>query len=184
MRLNRETSQLLIVDVQERLLPAMTAPDQVLDRVRLLAEAARRLDVPVTISEQYPKGLGATVAGVHEAAGNGARTLEKQHFSCWGDAALRVVFEAERVAGRPQIIVCGIEAHVCVAQTVLDLQAQGFATYVVGDAIASRQSASKDIAIVRMARAGAEPVTTEMVVFEWLERAGTPEFKALQPLIK
>ena len=184
MKLLRKASQLLVVDVQEKLLPAMTDGDHAAERAALLVRAAGRLDVPVTFSEQYPKGLGPTVASVAGASAEGAVTLPKTTFSCFGDDAIRRRLADLSSNGRHQIVICGIEAHVCVLQTALDLHAAGFAVAVVTDAIASRERTSKDIAILRLAQAGIAPVTSEMAMFEWIGEAGTAEFKAMLPLIK
>lgn len=171
---------LIVVDIQERLLPAMSAPERVVANGRILAAAAKALEVPIIASVQHPKGLGPTVPAVAEALPAGA-VMEKIHFSCLRDEAMR-----RRIAGlnRRQAVVVGIEAHVCVLQTADDLLAAGYHVFVVADATASRTEASHATAMARLARAGADVVTTEMVVFEWLERAGTPVFKTLSALIK
>lgn len=184
MRLERSRAQLLIVDVQERLLPAMAEPDRVLAGCERLIRAARRLDIPITLSEQYPKGLGPTVAPLREAVGAAGLVLEKVEFSCRRNATIARELGAMRSGGRDQTVVCGIEAHVCVTQTVLDLLADGAPVAVVADAVGSRRPASAELALRRLAAAGADIVDTEMVIFEWLDRAGTPEFKELQGLVK
>jgi len=178
--LEADRSLLLVVDVQERLAPAMDGGDAALARTLLLVEAARTLRVPIVVSEQYPAGLGPTLAPLLERLGEVER-LPKTHFSCADDPAIR-----ERVfaAGRRQIIVVGMEAHVCVLQSALGFAAQGLATYVVDDAVASRRASDKSAGLARMRDAGTAVVTSEMVVFEWLGRAGTPEFKALSRAVK
>jgi nicotinamidase-related amidase len=181
MLLEAKKSFLLVVDVQERLLPAMAEPDQVIVKTSLLIKAATELDVPITISEQYPRGLGHTVAGL---AGNGATRFEKLCFSCWRDQALKNHFISLHENGRPLAIVAGIEAHVCVLQTCLDLAAAGFGVFAVNDAMSSRKTQSATLAFERMRQAGVEIVNTEMVLFELLERAGTAQFKVLSALIK
>ena len=181
MLLDAKKSSLLIVDVQERLLPAMAQPSQVVERSKLLLEAASTLNIPVTISEQYPKGLGATVP---ELQSNNAGVFSKLAFSCWRDPALKQHFIDFHEADRPLVAIAGIEAHVCVLQTALDLRGAGFGVYVVADATSSRQASSVELAHARMRDAGIQLVSTEMVVFEWLERAGTAEFKALSKLVK
>jgi nicotinamidase-related amidase len=179
--LSAARSQLLVVDVQERLAPAMAEANATLARVALLAQTSSALDIPITISEQYPKGLGPTVASVLEACGSSAAIFSKMHFSCARDAGL-----AERLGGlgRRQIVVCGVEAHVCVLQTAIDLQKQGYETFVAADAIASRRPESKELALRRLASAGVDVVTTEMVAFEWLEHAGAEQFKTISRLLK
>lgn len=181
MLLDSTKSSLLVVDVQDRLLPAMTEPDRVVAKAALLLKAAQELDVPVSMSEQYPKGLGRTV---RELSGNKATVFEKLSFSCWRDAEMKKHFITLHEAGRPQVVVAGIEAHVCVLQTCIDLAQAGFGVFAVTDATSSRSQASADLAHVRMREAGVQVVNTEMAVFELLGRAGTPQFKVLSALIK
>jgi nicotinamidase-related amidase len=181
MLIDRGKASLLIVDVQEKLLPAMEAGNDVVGRCSVLLQAAKLLDVPVTISEQYPKGLGKTVAAL---ASNSAAVFEKMSFSCWRDEALKRHFIKLHDQGRPQVVIGGIEAHVCVAQTAIDMAQMGFAVYVAGDAVASRKAESKALALARFGEAGVQVVSTEMVVFELLAVAGTQEFRELSKLIK
>lgn len=183
MLMSAGKSQLLVVDIQERLLPVMADPAAVVKSAQILLQAAARLKVPVTISEQYPKGIGPTVAEVTAAAGN-AKTIEKLAFSCLREPNLEKPLLDQRSKGRPQLVLLGIEAHVCVLQTALDLKDRGFDVFVVADGVSARKKGSVDIALSRMAHAGVVPVTTEMVVFEWLQHAGTDDFKALSKLIK
>lgn len=173
-------SLLLVIDLQDRLAPAMDGLDPVLANGRILLQAARHAGVPVLATEQYPKGLGRTVAPIAELVAADA-IVEKVEFSAAAnsDVARRI---AE--AGRPDIVVFGIEAHVCVLQTVLDLRSAGRRVAMVRDACTSRQPESAAAAYGRAARWGADVVTTEMVCFEWLRRAGTPAFKAVSQLIK
>ncbi len=180
MLISRNKSCLLVVDVQVRLVPAMDAEQAVVDNTALLLKAARRLDVPVLVSEQYRRGLGPTVDAVAEFAPEGS-VVEKMHFSCMNDAGFAERF---RRIGRPMAVVAGIEAHVCVLQTAEQLLEAGGEVFVVADATSSRTRANHAAALERMRHAGARIVTTEMVVFEWLEKAGTPEFKALSALVK
>lgn len=184
MRLARNRSQLLLIDVQERLLPAIHDRERVEQRCRRLIQCARRLEVPVTVSEQYPKGLGPTTAPLRDVLGNAATVLPKTAFSCLGEPALAARLEALRTAGRDLIVIAGIEAHVCVAQTALDLAAGDWEVFAAADALGSREPESRALALDRMARHGIDVVDSEMVMFEWLERAGTPEFKELQELLK
>jgi nicotinamidase-related amidase len=181
MLLDARKSSLLVVDIQERLLPAMEAGNEVVPRTKILMQAAKALDVPIAVSEQYPKGLGSTVSALQD---NSASLFEKMSFSIWRDEALKRHFIGLHEADRPLVAVAGIEAHVCVLQSALDLRAAGFGVYVVADAVSSRKQRSADLALNRMRDAGIQVVSTEMVVFEWLEKAGTAEFKALSALIK
>jgi nicotinamidase-related amidase len=178
--IDRAKAQLLLIDMQERLLPAMAAPERVLKNAIILAKAARALDLPITVSEQYPKGLGHTVAPLKAEIGN-APVDEKVEFSCWKNAALR---ERIKQQGRDQVIVAGIEAHVCVLQTAMDLKAAGYQVFAVADAMSSRAENSAELAFARMQQAGIAIVTTEMAIFELLGAAGTPDFKQLSGLIR
>ncbi len=181
MLLNASHSSLLVVDVQDRLLPAMQEPERVVSRGAILLKAAEVLQIPVTVSEQYPKGLGHTVA---ELVTHSAATFEKLTFSCWRDAAMKDHFITLHEGGRPLVVVAGIEAHVCVLQTCIDLYNAGFGVFAVADAMSSRQNSSVDLAHQRLRAAGIQIVNTEMVIFEFLEKAGSAEFKILSALIK
>ena len=169
-----------MVDLQERLLPAIAGKENLLRNCTTLLEAARRLSVPLLISEQYPKGLGHTT---EHLAGQLApeEVVEKITFSCLASPDIAARLSA---LGRPQAVVCGAEAHVCVLQTALDLVARDYRVFVVADAIGSRDPANREAALARLSGAGATAVTTEMVLFEWLKRAATEDFRALLPLIK
>ncbi|MDH7796363.1 MULTISPECIES: hydrolase [unclassified Beijerinckia] len=185
MLLDRHQSQLLIVDIQERLLPAMVAPDSLIANVQRLCVGARELAVPITVSEQYPKGIGATVTSVREAAGDGALVLDKLHFSCARDDKIAMrINELGQVHQRKQLVVCGIESHVCVLQSAIDFQTRGYQVAVIADAVSSRSDSSKATALERLRQSGVTVVTTEMVLFEWLEVAGTDQFRTVSKLIK
>jgi len=173
MRMSAVRSCLVVVDVQERLAPVMADPRKVIEGAARLVRGAKRLSVPVLISEQYPRGLGPTMVDVKSVAPEGT-IVEKTAFSCMGEPAF-----AERFAalGRRQAVIAGIEMHVCVMQTALDLKALGYEVFVAADACGSRFVEDEEIARRRMVINGIELVTIEMVLFEWLERAGTPEFK-------
>jgi isochorismate hydrolase len=181
MLLSASKSSLLLIDIQDRLLPAMSTPEQVIAKSTILLQAAETLGLPITISEQYPKGLGHTVAALKT---NTAITFEKLSFSCWRDDVLKAHLIHLHETGRPFVIVAGIEAHVCVMQTCIDLANAGFGVFAVADAMSSRKPESAALAFKRMRDTGVVVVNTEMVVFELLEKAGTPEFKALSGLIK
>lgn len=180
MLMDAKAASLLIVDIQENLAPVMADPRQVLRNGALLLRAAARLAVPVTISEQYPKGLGHTMGELRALAPQDV-VCEKLHFSCAAEPAM-----LSRLQGfkRQQVVVAGIEAHVCVLQTCLGLKDQGFDVFVAADACSSRKQANHDLAMTRLAAAGVSVVTTEMVVFEWLHVAGTDSFKDLIKLVK
>lgn len=180
MLIERDKSCLLVVDIQEKLVPAVAEPAGVIRNSGILMQAAARLGVPTILSEQYPQGLGPTVPELRALAPDSAR-LSKISFSCAGDEGLN---KKLREIGRPQLVVCGMETHVCVLQTALGYQGVGYRTFVVADAVSSRAPANREMGLRRMAENGVELVTTEMVVFEWLAKAGTAEFKELSKLIK
>jgi nicotinamidase-related amidase len=181
MLLDARQASLLLVDIQDRLLPAMEDGARVVERSAILLKVAKELGVPVAISEQYPKGLGHTVS---QLTSNDAIVFEKLTFSCWRDDSIKSHFIRLHDAGRPQVIVAGIEAHVCVLQTCIDMAQAGFAVYAVADSMSSRKRESAELAFSRMRDTGVQMVTSEMVVFELLEKAGTPQFKAISALIK
>lgn len=181
MLIKREESQLLVVDIQEKLAPAIfESQAAVANTVRLLGGAAQ-LDIPAFVSEQYVRGLGPSLPAIREAAG-AARFFEKTHFSCAAEPG--VVDLLFTHPGRRQLIVTGMEAHVCVLQTAFGMQAAGFDVFVVADAASSRSPDSRAAAFERLRAGGIGIVTTEMVLFEWLHQAGTEQFRALLPLIK
>ncbi len=180
MLMNADRSSLLVVDVQERLLPAVAAPERVVANAAVLMKAAARLSIPILVSEQYPRGIGHTVADLAALAPADA-FVEKLHFSCAHAPEIMPRIEA---AGRPQVVVCGIEAHVCVMQTALGLAERGYEVCVIADACSSRNAANADLAFARLRQNSVEVGATEMAVFEWLHCAGTAEFKELIALIK
>lgn len=178
--LRAETSVLLVVDVQERLAPAIAGRARLLANVERLCRAASRLAVPIEASEHYPGGLGPTVAELEAVVPMESR-FEKITFSCLGEPGFAARLEA---LGRPQVVVAGCEAHVCVLQSAISLAEAGYHTYIVADATGSRDPVNAERALARMVEAGITAVTTEMVLFEWLERGDHPAFKDLLKLIK
>ena len=179
-RIRRATAALVVVDIQERLLPAIFEKERVVQNALRLIQGATALQVPILVTEQYRKGIGPTVPEV-AAAVPGFAPMEKLAFSACGAGGF---VEALKAKDRADIILCGIEAHVCVCQTCLDLVDHGFRVFVVADAISSRTAENHRLAIERMAAAGAVMVSTEMILFELLERAGTEEFKRILSLVK
>jgi nicotinamidase-related amidase len=184
MLLDAARSHLFIIDMQVRLMPAILDGEQVVRRTTVLLQAAERLGVPVTVTEQYPKGLGPTLPPIMDALPAGAAVLPKTAFSAARDPATMERAASLRAEGRDQIVLCGAEAHVCVLQTALGLKSAGMEIFVVGDAVSSRADHSVKAACARLLHAGCRWVTMEMVVFEWLERAATDEFRALSPLLR
>jgi len=180
MLIRRDDSLLLLVDLQEKLAPAIFEGERVIANSVRLLEGARQLGVPAFVSEQYVRGLGPSVAEIRSAATD-AHFFEKTHFSC---AAEPGVIDLLRAARRPQVILTGTETHVCVLQTAFGLLGAGFEVFLVADAASSRTPENRSAAIERMRAAGIQIVTSEMVLFEWLHAAGTDEFRRLLPLIK
>jgi nicotinamidase-related amidase len=179
--LHRASSRLLIVDVQEKLVAALSASirERLVSNCRFLIEGARLFGVPATATEQYPQGLGPAVAALAELI---SERPAKKRFSAveclgWPPAAAAM-------DDRFQIVVAGMESHVCVMQTVLDLLAAGYQTTVVADTIAARGDFDHQTALTRMANSGATITTAEAVLFEWCESAAAPEFKQLSALVK
>lgn len=180
MLIRAQDSALVVIDMQERLVPAMLAPARTIRNTRLLLQAAAITGVPSLLTEQYPKGLGATVPEIAKAAGD-SRILPKMHFSCMEDQGFSAAFKD---LDRRQAILTGMEAHICVVQTAASLVEEGYEVFVVSDATASRTAESESACLARLSAAGVSIVTTEMVIFEWLGRAGTDAFKQMLPLIK
>jgi nicotinamidase-related amidase len=168
-------SLLLVVDFQARLMPVIDQAEAAVRNAARLVEAARTLAVPIVVTEQNARGLGATVAPL---AGAGV-VVDKMSFGSCGAPGF-----AAALGDRAEVIVSGCEAHVCVLQTVLGLLDLPRKVFVVRDAVGSRRAESKETAIARMERHGAEIVTTEMVVFEWLRTADHPRFRAVTALVK
>ena len=180
MLLESQRSILLVVDVQERLAPAIHQSEKLVDRISTLLKAAGELDVPVLATEQFSKGLGGTIPPLAALLPPGS-VVEKIHFN----AAFEPGFvERVRELDRPQIVVTGTEAHVCVLQTTLGLKASGFNCFLVADAVGSRDPDNHQFGMERMRANGVEIVTSEMVMFEWLRRGSTPAFKRVLPLIR
>ncbi len=178
--LNRDATILVVIDLQERLLAKIPAAEAVIGRTVDLIRFARELHLPLLWAEQYPKGLGPTAAAVAREL-HGLRPLAKRSFGCLGDPE----FEAAlRDSQRSQLLVAGVETHVCVMQTVLQAVNQGYEVYVAQDAVAARVEAEHEAGIARMASGGACLVTAEMAMFELLGQAGTAEFKRVLPLLK
>ncbi len=176
-KLDRERAVLVIVDVQQAFAKALPDFEQVAAAAETLARGAGELGVPVVVTEQYPKGLGRTVDRVAEALPAGTEPLEKVRFS----AAEAEGFD---LGGRDQALVCGIETHVCVNQTVLDLLDDGVEVQVATDAVGSRTEANRTLGLERMERAGAAMTSVETALFELLGGSDAPEFKEVQALVK
>lgn len=175
-----ENTLCIVVDIQERLLPALHNADSMVERSRVVIQGLQALDVPLVATEQYPKGLGKTVPAVQLLLGDGAAVFEKTRFSA-------VIAEVEAVLNDKKIenvILLGAEAHVCMLQTVLDLRAKGLAVYVPFDCTTSRNPANKDNALQQMRDVGAVVSNSESVLFQLLGDAKHPAFKTVSKLIQ
>jgi nicotinamidase-related amidase len=178
--LKPQSSALLIIDLQERILPVTSNYQRVVDKTIILIKGFKELNLPIFYTEQYPKGLGPTVRSIANELGD-LKPFNKMSFSCSGAENL---FEELQNKKLSQIVVCGIEAHVCVQQTVLDLIENGFQVNLVANATSSRTDIDYNIAIERMRYYKAEISTTESVLFELLNVCGTPHFKAISKIVK
>ena len=178
-----QNSILAIVDIQERLASAMdpAARATMAKNAGILLQAAARLSMPVVATEQYPKGLGSTVAEIGALLPADAPRIEKLRFSCACEAPF---LDALQRSGRNQVILAGMEAHVCVLQSALELHAAGRQVFVIADACCSRNPANHANAMHRLSAAGVTVSNTESVVFEWLRDAGHAQFKAISTLLR
>lgn len=183
MTLARERTALIVLDVQERLFHAMDADhrEEVMHNIKTLATAARRLKLSILVTEQYPKGLGHTLQELKDTLGSGIEPVVKTTFSCWGVEAFRTRLAS---TGAKQVILAGIEAHVCVLMSALDLLAQGYAVHVAADAVTSRTQANWRLAMDQLRQAGAVVTVTETVFFQLLRQGDTEEFRELARLIR
>lgn len=181
MLIQRNKMQLLVVDEQEKLMPAMHDGGRVVERTAVLLQVARTLQLPVTVTEQYPQGLGPTVPRLLDLMPGREHVFAKTQFSA---AAHPQVAERLQAVDRPQVVIAGVEAHVCVAQTATMLRAKGYDVFLVADAVSSRQMDSVAVAFERLRPQGIWIVNVEQVLFECLGEAGTPEFRELSRLIR
>ena len=177
-----QNSVLVIVDVQERLAAAMPKGvcERVVEQITTLLIAASTLDVPVVVTEQYPKGLGNTVIELKSKLPSETKTIEKTSFSSNRTADFTLAVEN---SGKQQVILVGMETHICVLQTALDLQEQGYQVFVVEDAVSSRSKSNQYNALQRLRNAGVIITNLESMIFEWLGDSQHPEFKTLAQLI-
>ena len=174
MIIDRDRSLLLVVDLQARMVPAIEEHERVVANVAWLVRAAQRIGVPVAATEQYSKGLGPVVPELRALLPENAIGA-KTRFSCVASECLVGLPGADRA----QVVLAGVEAHVCLLQTALELVEEGKEVYVVADAVGSRRAFDRDVAIARMRQQGVHIVSREMVVFEWLGEADTPLFRAV-----
>jgi isochorismate hydrolase len=178
LRLDTSRSALWVIDLQEKLCPAIPSADNVIRQTQRLLQAAETLAVPFAATVQYPAGLGPLVPSLREYFPS---PEEKRDFSA---TVCRGSLDRWFQQGRDQIVVVGVETHVCVMQTVLDLIAEGARPYIVAEAVASRSGRDHETAMQRMSDSGAIIVTVESVLFEWLGTSDRPEFRAISQLVK
>ena len=181
--LESDLAVLVVIDVQEKMLAAIgsSPPDEIIDKIRRLIGAARLLEIPILHTEQYPKGLGPTDPRIVKQLPNGSDVIEKTACSCWREEAFRAALQA---TGHEHVIVAGLETHVCIQQTVLDLIRVDYQPFVAADAVGSRSGLDTETAFARMRHAGAEVSSTEAILFELIERCDHPKFKDMLKLIK
>ncbi len=177
---DRDDAVVVVIDVQEKFLPGMHEAERLVRTIKLLLAVARRLKLPVLVTEQNPQGVGRTVPQIVEDLA-GVAPLEKMTFSCWGAESFR---EELARTGRKTVILIGIEGHVCLLQTGLDLLHAGYRVHVPVDAVTSRRAETCDVGLQQLKQAGAVITCAEAVVFEMLREAGTEDFRALLPLLK
>lgn len=182
MRLKADNSVVLVVDIQERLLPAMAHKEEVLKNSCTLLKGAVALEIPIVATEQYPKGLGNTVPEILEAAPD-MEIFAKAQFSCLEEEVLTKLAQYKKV-GRDTVVIIGMETHVCVLQTVRDLLELGYKVVMAADCVASRKDFDKEIAFDRAKHEGAVLGTYESIMFEWTETSKNPAFKTISNLVK
>ena len=180
MRILQEDSAAVIIDIQERLLPHMYEGEKMLRNCEKLIEGLKTLSVPITVTQQYTKGLGPTRQSIMEMFSEFS-FIEKTTFSCCGEPAF---MDNISLSGKKNFIICGIEAHVCVLQTCIDMIDDGYTPVIVADCISSRKPEDKLIAIERMRQEGAIITTLESILFELTRRAGSDVFKSISRLVK
>jgi nicotinamidase-related amidase len=178
--LTTENTVLVAIDFQERLFPVMNDKEKLLRNVVKLIKGAKALDVPVIVTEQYPKGLGTTLPEIKEIIPD-AKPLEKVCFSCCDNEAFTKALEGLK---RKQVLICGIEAHICVYQTAAALARKGYEVQVVSDCISSREPENKTVALMKLGAMGISPTSVEMALFELLKVAQGDKFKQISSIIK
>ena len=175
-----ENTVLVLIDFQERLFPVMHDKDKLLKNVLKLVEGAKVLEIPIVMTEQYPKGLGPTLPGI-KALLPDSNPVEKVCFNCCDEGAFCKSLEALK---RRQVLIAGIEAHICVYQTAMALSRDGYEVQVVGDCVSSRDPENRLVSLFRMGAAGVSPTTVEMALFELLKVASGDKFKQISNIVK
>lgn len=180
MRHMAEDTQAIIVDYQEKLMPVIFEKEQLEKNSVILIKGLKALGVPMTLTQQYTRGIGMTIPSVFEAAETD-EYMDKTTFSCYDDAAIKARVDS---LGKKTVIVCGIEAHICVLQTCIDLKTAGYEPVLVVDCISSRRASDKEIAVKRAIHEGITVTTYEAILFELTKKAGSDTFKTISKLIK
>jgi nicotinamidase-related amidase len=178
LMLDPSKTALVVIDVQEKLMPVIEESERVLERCRRLVEGFQILGLPIFVTEQYPRGLGPTVAALREAVGD-SQIIEKREFSaCACEGFLRAI------ENRAQLLLCGVETHVCVCQTAHEALGAGHRVHVAADAVGSRHPENRQIGLEKMRASGVVITTTEIALFELLRTSAHPQFKAISRLIQ
>lgn len=180
MRINRENTVGLVVDIQERLVPAMAENETLINNCKILIEGLSTLNIPLLVTQQYTKGLGETVSEISTVIPN-FNPLEKRDFSCCDETSVR---EQLKLNGAHNIIICGIESHVCVLQTAIDLKEAGYNPVVVMDCVSSRSLDNVDLAAERFRYEGIMMTSYESILFELTRSSAAEEFRAISKLVK
>ncbi|MCM1340104.1 MAG: hydrolase [Muribaculaceae bacterium] len=182
--LNSKDSALVIIDIQDRLVLASKYGTEVAQNMAKVSKAAQLLEIPTIVTEQYPQGLGATVPVIKETLNKNAFITEKTAFSAMLEPAFAQKIKELKELGRKQIVIGGIETHICVLQTAADLINEGFEVYIIKDACASRNKSEYKTGLELLKQYGAKITCVEIALFEWLKNAKHPQFKNIQALIK
>ena len=176
-----ESSMLVLIDLQQKLVPAMSEPESTVVKSALLLRGAGELGLDVLVSEQYPQGLGNTVPELAELFTENTPVIAKTSFSCFGEEEFVKAMDIEK---RPVLIICGIESHVCVAQTALDALNAGYKVFIASDAVNSRKNSDKETALAFLRHAGCNVISSEAILFMLLKTAKNPAFKAVSKLVR
>ncbi|MBN1118397.1 MAG: hydrolase [Bacteroidales bacterium] len=180
MRLNKENTIAVVIDMQEKLLPHMSNKEQVFNNCLKIVKGLRILSVPIIVTQQYTKGLGNTVQEINQAIGNFSY-IEKLTFSCYREPSFIKILNR---SSKRNVIILGIESHVCIMQTALDLLYNNFNPVIITDSVSSRNEYDKEVSLWRMRDVGCIMTTTESILFELCRQAGTSEFKEISNLVK
>ena len=180
MRILANDTIAMVVDFQERLMPVIAQKEELEKRVNILIKGLKTLEIPTFVTQQYTKGIGMTIPSIIESMGSD-EYMDKITFSCYDDEAIKTRIEE---SGCKNVIICGIESHICILQTCIDLKAAGYNPILVVDCIGSRKLSDKEVALMRAQSEGVTLTTSESILFELTRRAGSDQFKTISKLIK